>query len=551
MAFAVSARLRRDETVDTFAAVLEIEGEKLDVWVKRPRPEYADNTELGKALVEWGESQVDFDHENVIPVLEAGRSEQGAYVIQERVDGVPLGAVLAILRRKKRALSPTHALTVAARLCDGAAYLCDALPPGHGALGPAHLYLGYQGEVCIADPQLNRLLTPVGKDLFEVKTQPYLPPEIKKGGSRSPQGDVYAMALIVLEMAIGHPVWTGARMTVHDALEALTDFTQLGQASPDLARELRKVLAPCVSPNPSVRPSHPRQVSDEMQSLLSKFNVVSDDLALGTFVESILPPGDGEEAPTMMVDPAEVERLAKARENNADWDVASVLINPEIERRAAEFVAGRRAPSAAERRNSSVTPPSPTPEQSSESTDEPSNEFFAASVDLSSASPQSLQKAARAAAKSKEQEVPPKATGSKEAPGPMAPSIRRDRAKAAVDVSKKAARAEQQNVSQRRWIMGAAVVLALAFVAAIVLLVRTGNEPPPQIRLLATSIPSGASLFVGGEAFGRTPVDIDVALQSEPYQLRFELDGHEAHEVSIGTRESELRYEARLISVGQ
>lgn len=56
-------------------------------------------------------------------------------------------------------------------------------------------------------------------------------------------------------------------------------------------------------------------------------------------------------------------------------------------------------------------------------------------------------------------------------------------------------------------------------------------EAPEEARLRVVSEPSGALVHVGGERFGRTP--LDVALEPGEHEVSLTLDGHLAHEASV------------------
>ncbi|MCB9648849.1 MAG: protein kinase [Deltaproteobacteria bacterium] len=355
MAFTVHARLGRGRTVESFSATLEVGAERLEVVVKRPRPELARNEVFTQALLAWGRAQAELDHERVVAVLESGRASEGVYVIQEQVDGVPLAAVLKVLRKRRRTLSPGHALMVARQTAEAVAYLGQGGRPGHGDLDPGEILVSYEGEVQVADAQLSRLGAHVGADLLEDEERSaYQPPEVRAGQAPGPPADVYALSLILLEMLIGHPVWTAETMTVKDAVAALTDFTHIGQASPGLTKDLLALLEPCLSDDPAARPTA-AALQEGLQSIQLGHSLLDDALSLGTFVQAVLPPKEDEDAPTQMMTVEQAEKLAARRAAKADWDAASVLINPEIEARAAAWASGARAASAAPR------PPSAAP----------------------------------------------------------------------------------------------------------------------------------------------------------------------------------------------
>lgn len=528
MAFTVHARLGRGRTVETFSAILEVGGERLDVAVKRPRPEFAKNEAFSGALLEWGEAQKDLDHDHLVAVLESGRTEDGVYVIQERVDGVTLGQVLRTLRRKRRTLTPTHALVVAERVAAALAYLADKR--GHGALDPDEILVSYDGQVMVTDQRLFELRAHVGQDLLEDSGEddPYRPPEVGPGHTPDPRSDVYAFGLILLEMMIGHPVWTAESMTVNDALKALRDFTHIGQASPELTKGLLEIIGPCLNEDPGERPMSAVPVHQALADLISRHGVTADDVGLGQFVEAILPPPETEDAPTMMVDPEQAERMAKERALSADWDNLSVMINPEIERRAQ---AALREPS-----EPAGEAPEAAPEEDLSEAEK--QELVGAPVSLLDASPQKLKEAAQVAS----QDAPPPRRSSV---SPMAPSVQKDRAHSVPNLARVAAKSQAAFDGEKRNIIliGAGAVLVLVLLVAIF---AAGGGETKKVRIRATSAPPSAELWVDGTLVGETPVDAEVEAEGELLRLEFVLEGYQRHSVKIGTDDEELRYVAPL-----
>ena len=567
MGFVVHARLGRGRVVETFSATLQIQQERLGVVVKRPRPTYAQNGALAQALTEWGEAQTDVDHPHVVAVLEAGQTKDGAYVIQERVDGVPLAALLRVLRKKRRTINPDFALVMATRLADALENLSVDGRPGHGSLDAGDVLLSYDGEVKLGDQGLHRLAKVVGVKLVDDTDNVYWPPEVLAGATPDPRSDVFALGLLILEMMIGHPVWTAQSMSVRDAIEAVSDFTYLGQASPALTRALLDILRPCLEENPLHRPTTAGSVYRAFIDLLEANRIRPDDAALGRFVRAVLPPAEEGEAPTMMVDPEEAERLLEVRRGNAEWDVASVMINPEIEARARSAVVRGRvlqgatppppeppvAPSTLPPRPASLLPRRPTASGAG------AVQLVAEVVDLDAASPEDLRRVAADARRASSVFGTPRSAPAPAAflptpsrrpariSAPRAPSALKELVERLSNVGEVASVAYQAFERSRSRI--AIGLIAVIFVLALGLMFAVGGNSPEvmaTVRLRASSEPDHARLWVDGDLIGQTPIDVPVPQKDEPYRLRFELQGYRTHEVTIGSSEDELRYEAVL-----
>src|SRR5690349_16940318 len=102
MSFRLTVRLGRGRTIETFAAVVERDGQRREVVVKRPRPELLNNREFTAAFLEWGESHQSVRHEHLVDVLDVGEADGAPYVMVEKVEGVSLQRVLTELKKRKR-----------------------------------------------------------------------------------------------------------------------------------------------------------------------------------------------------------------------------------------------------------------------------------------------------------------------------------------------------------------------------------------------------------------------------------------------------------------
>lgn len=603
MAFTVESRLGRGRSVETFAAVLEVGGERMDVVVKRARPEFRDNAAFTAALEAWGNTQKAADHEHLVAVFEAGRTPEGVYVIQEKIDGAALSTLLGMLRRRKRTLKPAFALLVAEQVAAALAYLHTELGVAHGGIDPGEVLLGYDGGVKLGDQRLRDLDQHIGEDLLEQSDRSdYLSPERSKGEPPSIKSDLYAFALVVLEALIGHPVWTAESMTVAGTLDALRDFSSVGQAQPALTRRLVEILGECLEALPSKRPASAVPVAKAFAKLNRTHGISASDAGLGKFVEALVPPPDAEEAPTRMVDPSFAEALQK--EQDAQFEGASVAIDPEFERRAAlpkqaapllghtvELGAAKAEPKAAAEAPSPGASSKPPPADDDPKTVASPRAGSSRPADAGRAEPAKPPAAPKATPhlvrdireggpqqrrdpsveKPRPGEVrvegapSPARTGRDDtaraqneagprgrdkSAAPLAPSRRR--AVVVPEVHRVAAQASSTLDEHQRRTMG----IVGAAIAVVVLLIGglwiVSGGPPRTVRLRATSAPPGAAV-VDAESerlLGRTPVEADVTVEGELLRLRFELDGYEPHAVSIGSESGEVRYEAKMIPLG-
>src|SRR5690349_2534692 len=143
MAFSLKSRIARGRTVETFSARLSIDGEEMDVAVKKLRPELAENQAFVAAFLKWAEEQKSLDHENLVGIFEAGVApDGGAYVIEERVEGASLGEIIAALTKRRRSIRIDLATYVALRTAKALSLLHER-EVVHGALDPNAIFVSY------------------------------------------------------------------------------------------------------------------------------------------------------------------------------------------------------------------------------------------------------------------------------------------------------------------------------------------------------------------------------------------------------------------------
>jgi serine/threonine protein kinase len=482
--FAIKSRLGRGRSVESFAATLDVEGERFAVVVKRPRAEFKQNQSFAEALIAWGDAQREIDQENVVAVLEAGKTDEGAYVLQELVEGAPLSGAIQMLRRRKRTLMPSLAIGIAHQIAVGLAYL-HKKGIVHGSLDTGDVMLSYGGDVKIGDQRLHTLDRHL-RDL-EVEQDPYRAPEVSDVASATKESDVYALGLITLEMLIGTTVWTADSMTVEGSVAALKDFTHVGQAQPALTDDVVRFLDACLAKDPRRRCST-SDAAKQIDGLIAKHGIREAKNAIGDFVKALIPPPESDAAPTQMVDQERAEEIA--REHSArllHFEGKSVPLDPDLEKKA--LTRAVRLPSH---------PPEPI---------------------------KPLPKPAPSAI--------------------SAPSISRARAQSIPNLAKVAAKSslDFEWSSERVKMIGAGAALLLLLVLSLLIF---GGEDARPLRMRISSVPEGADVFVDGDAIGATPIDQEVEVDDSTIQLRFKLNGYRDHQVTIGTDAAELRYEAPL-----
>ncbi len=315
-----TVRLGRGTYTETFAAVLESGGERLDVVVKKPRRGGSSDDARAEALERWGRAQLAIEGPHLAAVLEVGRTDEGPYVIQERVEGATLGSVLEQVQKKRRSLRPSLVLRV---LQDLAQALHELHQNGHvhGRLDPGEVLISYEGEVRLGDPGLFQL---VGLEPEPEGVSAYARPG-REAGAPVPADDIHALGLIGLEALLGGPLWTKASLSLADVVKALVDMSPLAQAQPELARAVSALLARAL--HLLGPPISATELAVGLGELIETHAASSRPSELGAFVRVVTPMKTKDDAPTMVAGAAAPVETA---DDTNPFKVGTVAVNAEL-----------------------------------------------------------------------------------------------------------------------------------------------------------------------------------------------------------------------------
>ncbi|MGD8909984.1 MAG: HDOD domain-containing protein, partial [Chromatiales bacterium] len=181
-------------------------------------------------------------HPNIVSIYEAGRHNGTPYLVFEFVEGDLLSSLI-----QGKPLELAHALKIFQGLLEG---MAEAHKAGivHRDLKPANIIINRNQVPKIMDFGIARLIAEQsGPDQQLIGTPRYLAPEYIRLGEVGPQADVFALGLILDEMLIGMPVFSGRQQqVVIDAILKLEPVapSQFNQAVDEkLDRFVLKALA--------------------------------------------------------------------------------------------------------------------------------------------------------------------------------------------------------------------------------------------------------------------------------------------------------------------
>ncbi|RXH55275.1 serine/threonine-protein kinase [Granulicella sibirica] len=236
------------------------------------------------------------DHLNVCAIYDVGEEDDEAYIVMQYIPGKSLDKVIAAGPASLQVL-----LSIGIQVSDG---LSAAHQIGifHRDLKPANVMLTEGGLVKILDFGLARRLNNVEEAEFDPSapatpapltpsatytarggTVAYMAPEQFVTGQSSVQSDIFALGLILYELASGRHPFHRPDAPEFQSIRAVqfADPPSLRQIVPTLPVELESVILRCLEKQPSARYSSAADVREALRTLMKTLQL-----------DSVVMPGD-------------------------------------------------------------------------------------------------------------------------------------------------------------------------------------------------------------------------------------------------------------------
>ncbi|HEY7659476.1 MAG TPA: serine/threonine-protein kinase [Actinomycetota bacterium] len=176
------------------------------VALKVVAPELVEDAGFRERFLREAQLAASLDHENIIPVYDAGDADGVLYLAMRYVEGENLGHVL----EREGRLPVDRTLEILAKV---AGALDEAHRRGlvHRDVKPDNVLLGTGGSVYLTDFGLVRRLssqTRLTKTGYMMGTLNYMAPEIFRGQEVDGRTDVYSLACVLFECLTGRPPYS-------------------------------------------------------------------------------------------------------------------------------------------------------------------------------------------------------------------------------------------------------------------------------------------------------------------------------------------------------
>jgi eukaryotic-like serine/threonine-protein kinase len=253
--------------------------------VKQIRDELACDDEFVKRFVEEAKTTVALAHPNIVPVYELG-VELGTYFLaMEFVEGASLAELLRAYGREGHALTPEEGAYVGIEVCRALDYAHRRMNVVHRDVTPRNVMVDYEGQVKVIDFGISSPVAtaPTGQGVFG--SPGHMPPEQMEGKELTPAADVFAVAVLLMEL------WSGRapfRKRTREDIEAAMRAPHPRPSDVDIRLlPLDEVMARAMALDPTARPQQADDLSRALRKFLRGFDLHDVARQLGDRVKSV------------------------------------------------------------------------------------------------------------------------------------------------------------------------------------------------------------------------------------------------------------------------
>lgn len=264
--------------------------------LKRILPRFTDDREFVEMFLDEARLAAQLDHPNVVHVHDIGEDADGPFFTMDYLHGQSL---LAIIRRQRTrgSLLPLDALVALGSAAAAGLHHAherrgfDGKPLGiiHRDVSPTNILVTYEGVVKIVDFGIAKASTSRHSTRPSVRKgkMAYMSPEQCKGEALDRKSDVFALGVVLYELAILTRAFTGeGEFAVMNQI-VNHDLPPASSRRPELPAELDRILGRALARDPAARYGSARELQRELDEFAVDQGLLATPDALAGLMEEL------------------------------------------------------------------------------------------------------------------------------------------------------------------------------------------------------------------------------------------------------------------------
>ena len=301
------------------------------VAIKRILPHLSSDPRFVELLIAEAKIMSVLRHRNIVQIFDVGVGDDGEhFLVMEFVDGVDVNALQRHLEAHRQRLPIDLVLHLGAEVCEALDHAQQVADPDgrpmrlvHRDVTPSNVMVSRAGEIKLTDFGLAKRPDDGTSGGGLRGRYGYVSPEQASGQPIDARTDVFAVGVIVWELALGRRLWSG--LADFDALRAVREgkVQRVRDLDPALPPDLDVILAEALAHDPARRLPNAGELGKRLRGLRYSLDDSSGDpaAALARLVARV----DRAPAP-----PAEVAAAARGKDRKVRTPIGFEASEPTV-----------------------------------------------------------------------------------------------------------------------------------------------------------------------------------------------------------------------------
>jgi len=269
-----------------------IEGFERHVVLKRIRPEFARDQRFIRMFLDEARVAANLHHQHIVQVHDIGESSGEYFIAMEYIHGEDVRTILSTASKTRAHVPLGHAIAIVSAAAAGLHYAHerrgnDKRPLGivHRDVSPSNVLVGYDGSIKVVDFGIAKASMRQETRSGSLKGKvSYMSPEQCKGAEVDRRSDVYALGVVLYELA------TTTRLFKGDNDYLIMDQIVNGRVSlprvrrPDLPNELSAIIMRAIAPDPERRYFTADELRIALDQFAAKTGVTASTSAIASYM---------------------------------------------------------------------------------------------------------------------------------------------------------------------------------------------------------------------------------------------------------------------------
>ncbi len=271
--------------------------EKLIV-IKRILPSMNQDKAFIEMLLHEARVAASMSHPNIVQTFDVGQVDGTYFIAMEHIHGEDIRSIVRAMRKKGLSEFPLeHSVAIASGMCAGLAYAHErrdldgrVLNIVHRDISPQNIVVTFSGDVKIVDFGVAKSSSQSGEDTKDGQLKgkvPYMSPEQAAGQNIDWRSDIFAVGVLLFELATGKRLFKGASEFETLKLICEKEYPRPSEVKPNFPPELDRIIMKALEKDREKRYQSAREMQSDLEAFVREERIPVSQISLTQWMQSL------------------------------------------------------------------------------------------------------------------------------------------------------------------------------------------------------------------------------------------------------------------------